>query len=114
MASATVASLRRPRRRSWSIHAAPRRPSASRVREVSANRQRAAGHGLSETQRRALATTIETSVAEVVVATTPIDLVALLSIGKPVVRARYEFSEDSAEPLLPTIDAFLLHHPVPR
>jgi predicted GTPase len=67
--------------------------------------------GYSEAQRRALATTIEASAAELVVAATPIDLAALLSIGKPVVRARYEFAEDSAEPLTPIIDEFLRGHP---
>lgn len=50
--------------------------------------------GYSEAQLQALARTIDTSNAEVVVVATPIDLVALIPITKPVVRARYEFAED--------------------
>ncbi len=68
--------------------------------------------GYSETQLRAMARTIESSEAEVVVAATPIDLAALISISKPVVRARYEFAEDQAEPLSPIVDAFLRRYPV--
>jgi predicted GTPase len=63
--------------------------------------------GYSEPQLRAMATTIEDSDAEVVVVATPIDLAALIPITKPVVRARYEFAEDPAEPLSAIVDAFL-------
>ena len=63
--------------------------------------------GYSEAQLRAMATTIEDSDAEVVVVATPIDLAALIPITKPVVRARYEFAEDPAEPLSAIVDAFL-------
>jgi predicted GTPase len=43
----------------------------------------------------------------VVVAATPIDLAALITVNKPVVRARYEFA-DAGEPTLgAVIDSFL-------
>ena len=70
--------------------------------------------GYSETQLRAMARTIENSDAEVVVTATPIDLAALISISKPVVRARYEFAEDPAEPLSAIVDAFLHRRPANR
>jgi predicted GTPase len=54
-----------------------------------------------------MARTIGDSDAEVVVVATPIDLAALISITKPVVRARYEFVEDPAEPLSALVDAYL-------
>ena len=50
---------------------------------------------------------INGSEADVVVAATPIDLAALITVNKPVVRARYEFA-DAGEPTLgPVIDSFL-------
>jgi len=42
-----------------------------------------------------------------VVAATPCDLAALIDIDKPVVRARYEFSERGEPELSSLIDAFL-------
>ncbi len=45
-----------------------------------------------------------------VVAATPIDLAALISISKPTVRVRYEFSEDPESPLSAIGDAFLQRH----
>jgi predicted GTPase len=63
--------------------------------------------GYSEAQRQAIAETIERSEAEVVVAATPINLAALIPTSKPVVRARYEFAEDPAEPLSAIVEAFL-------
>jgi predicted GTPase len=68
--------------------------------------------GYSEAQLRALARTIAASDAELVVSATPIDLAALIAIGKPVVRARYDFAEDPDEPLSPLVDAFLQRYPV--
>ncbi|KAB2850166.1 MAG: GTPase [Hyphomicrobiaceae bacterium] len=63
--------------------------------------------GYSETQLRDLATTIDASAAEVVVSGTPSDIARLIPIGKPIVRARYEFAE-TGEPRLETlIDDFL-------
>jgi len=67
--------------------------------------------GYSETQLRAMTETIETSDAELVIAATPIDLAALLSISKPIVRARYDFVEDVTEPLSAIVDAFLRRLP---
>ena len=66
--------------------------------------------GYNEAQLGAMATTIRDSDAEVVVVATPIDVAALISITKPVVRARYEFAEDPAEPLSALVDAFLRAH----
>ena len=68
--------------------------------------------GYSEAQLRATATTIQNSDAEVVVSATPIDLAALIDVGKPIVRARYEFAEDQTEPLSAIIDTFLRRHPI--
>jgi len=67
--------------------------------------------GYSEGQLRAMAKTIETSQAELVIAATPIDLAALISISKRVIRVRYAFAEDPSEPLSRVIDAFLQRHP---
>ena len=67
--------------------------------------------GYSEAQLRAITETIEASHAELVVAATPIDLAALLTISKPVVRARYDFAEDVTEPLSAIVDAFLRRFP---
>ncbi len=63
--------------------------------------------GYSEAQLRAIATTIEASNADLVVAATPIDLAALVPTTKPIVRARYEFAEDPERPLSTVVDAFL-------
>ena len=64
--------------------------------------------GYSPTQRDDLATTIEASGADCVVAGTPIDLGRLLDVDVPVVRARYEYvpPDSPAEGLGPVIDAF--------
>ena len=67
--------------------------------------------GYSAAQLRALARTIETSQAELILAATPIDLAALISVSKPIMRVRYAFAEDPAEPLSRTIDVFLQRHP---
>jgi predicted GTPase len=55
--------------------------------------------GYGPAQLAALAETINRADAEVVVAATPIDLAALIPVGKPVVRARYEYA-DAGEPTL--------------
>jgi predicted GTPase len=67
--------------------------------------------GYGETQLRAMTETIETSDAELVIAATPIDLAAQLSISKPIVRARYDFVEAVTEPLSAIVDAFLRRFP---
>ena len=58
--------------------------------------------GYSAAQLEALGATIDRVDAEVVIAATPVDLTRLMTIGKPVVRARYEFAE-TAEPGLGTL-----------
>lgn len=63
--------------------------------------------GYSTEQLHDMAATIAASDAEAIVVATPIDLAALIPISKPVIRARYEFAEDPAEPLSPIVDAFL-------
>lgn len=63
--------------------------------------------GYSGAQLEALRETISGARADVVVAATPIDLARLISIDKPVVRARYEFA-DAGEPTLGSlVDTFL-------
>jgi predicted GTPase len=54
-----------------------------------------------------LARTIDATPADVVVAGTPLDLARLTGCGKPVVRARYAFSEDRPGELAAHLDAFL-------
>lgn len=49
--------------------------------------------GYSGTQLEALRLTLNNAVADAVVSATPIDLAARIPIGKPVIRARYEFAE---------------------
>lgn len=63
--------------------------------------------GYSPSQRAALADTINNSDADVVVAATPVDLDAVLSLDKPVVRARYEYSDFGTVKLADTVDCFL-------
>jgi predicted GTPase len=63
--------------------------------------------GYAEAELAALRATIDGSAAEVVVAATPLDLVGLLGVRKPVVRARYEFAEVGEPSLGALVDAFL-------
>ena len=67
--------------------------------------------GYNQDQLRAMEAAIAGSSAEYVVIATPIDLAALISISQPVIRARYEFADDPAEPLSLRIDAFLQRAP---
>jgi predicted GTPase len=63
--------------------------------------------GYGAAQRDALARTLNTVPADVIVAGTPVDLARLLPLERPVVRARYEYT-DAAEPGLGAIvDDFL-------
>ena len=63
--------------------------------------------GYSPAQLAALADTINAVDADIVVAATPADLSALITINKPIVRVRYEFAE-IGEPLLSALlDHFL-------
>ncbi len=66
--------------------------------------------GYGPAQLAALAATINHSAAEMVVSATPIDLARLVPIGKPVIRARYEYAEDGAPALSSFVDEFLRRH----
>jgi predicted GTPase len=61
--------------------------------------------GYDEAQLEGLRRTIEGSAAEVVISGTPIDLTALIRIGKPIVRARYDLVDDGT--LAALVDGFL-------
>jgi predicted GTPase len=63
--------------------------------------------GYSREQLDDLAATINASPADVVVAGTPIDLASVIALSKPVVRALYEYAEDSANGLGGEIDRFV-------
>ncbi len=63
--------------------------------------------GYSDEDLRQLAATIAAAPADVVVVGTPIDLARLLAIDKPLVRARYAFSEAEPGALTARIDDFL-------
>ena len=58
-------------------------------------------------QLAALAATIDAADIDLVVSGTPCDLAALIEIGKPVVRARYEYAELDTPGLGDLVDAFL-------
>ena len=95
----------------------PRASAAPAVREVFARHPHIGrvlpAVGYDARQLAALAETIDASEADVVVAATPIDLAALVTLDKPVVRARYEFA-DAGEPTLgAVVDRFLAER-VPR
>jgi predicted GTPase len=59
--------------------------------------------GYSPAQREALRETIDRSIADVVVSGTPIDLARDVGIGKPVVRARYNYQDHGAMRLMDVI-----------
>jgi predicted GTPase len=63
--------------------------------------------GYNPGQLEALRKTIEGVEADVVVAATPVDLVRLMALSKPVVRARYEFAEVDEPGLGRLVDAWL-------
>jgi predicted GTPase len=63
--------------------------------------------GYSPAQVQALAATIERSDADVVVAATPVDLARLLTVSKPIVRARYEFQDPGPTSLGAFVDRWL-------
>jgi predicted GTPase len=68
--------------------------------------------GYSATQLDALRATIDAVDADLVVAATPVDLARLMSVGKPMVRARYEFAETGEPRLGDLVDDWLSrsHH----
>ena len=63
--------------------------------------------GYSTQQLAALRDTINSSDAEVIVSATPADLAALITLSKPVLRARYEFEETGEPRLGDLVEAFL-------
>ncbi|MFO0996959.1 MAG: cyclic 2,3-diphosphoglycerate synthase [Alphaproteobacteria bacterium] len=63
--------------------------------------------GYSAAQLDALRRTIESSDAEVVVSGTPLDLAALVTVGKPIVRACYRYAEVGSPRLSEIVDDFL-------
>jgi predicted GTPase len=63
--------------------------------------------GYSPAQVAALQQTINAADAELVVVATPMDLTTLMTLNKPVVRARYEFAEVDPGVLAEQIDRFL-------
>jgi predicted GTPase len=65
----------------------------------------AVGYGAE--QIAALRETLEASAADVIVSGTPLDLGRLLSLSKPVVRARYSYRETQTPGLGERVDAFL-------
>lgn len=69
--------------------------------------------GYSPAQLDALRRTIDAAGADVVVSATPIDLAALIPLGKPVVRARYELADAGSPTLGEIVDAFLEQRGVP-
>jgi predicted GTPase len=70
--------------------------------------------GYGPSQLRALEETISRTDADVVVSGTPVDLGRLLSAGKPVVRARYEFAEAGEPGLGDLVDAWVATLPPTR
>ena len=66
--------------------------------------------GYSDDQLADLAATINRSEADVVVIGSPSDIARLVTIEKPVARARYEFAEAGASKLAWRLDAFLQAH----
>ncbi len=66
--------------------------------------------GYTDDQLVALAETINRSDAELVVSGTPIDLAALVSLDKPVVRARYDYADAGLPTLGSIVERFLADH----
>lgn len=67
--------------------------------------------GYFSAQLKGLETTINNAEVDVVVAATPSDLSALMTLNKPVIRAHYEFAEVGQPSLSSQIEQFLaLHH----
>ena len=63
--------------------------------------------GYTAAQLAALELTINAIPADVVVSATPIDLAQLISVNKPIVRARYEFAEAGEPGLAAAVEAWL-------
>ncbi len=65
--------------------------------------------GYSAAQLHGLAATLDRAEAAAVIAATPVDLARLVAIGKPILRARYEYAEAETPGLLGYVEAFLRH-----
>jgi predicted GTPase len=66
--------------------------------------------GYDDAQLEALAETLRRADCDVVVSASPIDLAARVTVGKPVVRARYEYA-DAGEPTLDSfVESFVEQH----
>ena len=63
--------------------------------------------GYSPAQLEALRRTLAQASADVVIAATPVDLARLVSLDKPIIRARYDFAEASEPGLGGLIDDWL-------
>lgn len=72
----------------------------------------AVGYGAE--QIAALRETLEAIPADVVVSGTPLDLERLLSLSKPVVRARYAYRDTQSPGLAEHVDAFLVERGLGR
>lgn len=70
--------------------------------------------GYGEAQLEDLRATLDACDADVVVAGTPIDLAALITLNKPVVRARYGYADAGKPGLGEWLDDFLAAHPRSR
>ncbi len=66
--------------------------------------------GYSHEQVEALRQTIEATPADLVISATPIDLAALVSPAKPVIRASYAYAETETPGLAGLVDSFLSRH----
>jgi len=63
--------------------------------------------GYSDAQLLALAETLRRAPCDVVVSASPVDLAARIDVGKPIVRARYEYADAGAPTLGALVDAFV-------
>jgi predicted GTPase len=63
--------------------------------------------GYDDVQLAALAETMRRADCDVIVSASPIDLAARVSVGKPIVRARYEYADAGQPTLGGIVDAFL-------
>jgi predicted GTPase len=66
--------------------------------------------GYSDAQLAALAETLRGAECDVVVSASPVDLAARIDVGKPIVRARYEYADAGSPTLGSLLDAFVAQH----
>jgi len=66
--------------------------------------------GYDDAQLAALGETIRRAACDVVVSASPIDLAARVNVGKPIVRARYEYADAGVPTLGAIVDAFVEKH----